>query len=394
MSTVVAAGASTSSAADPTVRQRFRRYRWLALALVFAIVVVVALTIAKSGESHRYLDPRSYDPTGSHALSALLADRGVHIQTDATASAALDTAGAGDTLVVVNPSWLSEKDLSALASTSADLVVVGAAAAELDALGLDDLDAGGAFEAAVVAPSCDLSIATIAGTIAIGTESNTEAYRAPRGGVGCYPVGDGAALVAFDDNGRRITLLGDPAVLSNKHLADEGNAALALGLLSSNPTLVWLSPAVIGATSDGPHATVVGLLPSRLKWAVLQLAIAVGILAVWRARRLGKLVPEALPVVVRQAETVVGRARLYRRSRSLGRAAETLRTASRQRLSTRLGFGPSYQSEALSDAISRRTGKPAREIDTVLYGPTPGNDRELVALAGQLARLEQEVRGS
>ena len=52
------------------------------------------------------------------------------------------------------------------------------------------------------------------------------------------------------------------------------------------------------------------------------------LLALWRARRLGPVVAEPLPVVVRAAETVEGRARLYRRGGARGQAA---RGAARRR---------------------------------------------------------------
>ena len=118
---------------------------------------------------------------------------------------------------------------------------------------------------------------------------------------------------------------------------------------------------------------------------------------------MGRLVPEALPVVVRQAETVVGRARLYRRARSYDRAAEALRSGARDRLARRLGFAPGSDHDALVDAIAlrlRATGgrdasnvnaRGASSVNALLYGPTPADDHALVELARQLTALEQEV---
>ncbi len=61
-------------------------------------------------------------------------------------------------------------------------------------------------------------------------------------------------------------------------------------------------------------------------WLVaIQLGVALLLAALWRARRLGPLVTERLPVVVRASETVEGHARLYRSRRARDRVAATLR---------------------------------------------------------------------
>jgi len=173
-------------------------------------------------------------------------------------------------------------------------------------------------------------------------------------------------------------------------LAKDGNAALALGLLDTHPNVVWLVPA-IAPVSSGPHLSVSSLLPSRLKLAFLQLVIAVIVIAIWRGRRLGRLVPEDLPVVVRQSETVRGRSRLYRRSHSLDTAADALREGSRDRLAHRLGLGPRPQPAALVQAVAARATQPAAQIEALLYGSTPADDLTLVTLAQALTALEQEV---
>lgn len=74
------------------------------------------------------------------------------------------------------------------------------------------------------------------------------------------------------------------------------------------------------------------LLPSGWLWGTLQLFVAAALAALWRARRLGPLVPERLPVAIRASETVEGRARLYRKADARDRAALALRSATRIRL--------------------------------------------------------------
>jgi len=192
-------------------------------------------------------------------------------------------------------------------------------------------------------------------------------------------------------------MLGDGIALTNDQLDKQGDAALGLGLLDAHPQVTWLAPPLLGPAGPAQPTSLTDLLPMRLKWAVLQLVIAVGVIAIWRGRRMGRLVVEALPVVVRQAETVAGRARLYRRARSFDTAAEALRSGTRDRLARRLGFSAGVSHDALVDAITARLHdagsgrRDAGRVNALLYGPTPADDHALVELAQQLTALEQEV---
>jgi hypothetical protein len=108
-------------------------------------------------------------------------------------------------------------------------------------------------------------------------------------------------------------------------------------------------------------------------------------------------VVEPLPVVVRSAEAVEGRARLYRSRRARDRAADALRAGSRERLVRLLGMpGSAAQDMSVAAqvvaAVAERTGRPRATIGLALYGPAPTDDAELVALADHLDDLEGQVR--
>ncbi len=376
----------TGQSTDPTIRQRWRRSRVLIGAGVVVVLgaIVVALGSGKSGAA---LDPRSYTPSGSHALAVLLGQRGVHVATERDAATAERLAVQGTTLVVVSPELLSTDELSAIASSHADLVVVGADLGVVQALALPlatQPDDGKTLRT----PHCSLRAATVAGS----AQLTGGGYTVPSGAQGCYPDGDGFALVTLETSSHRVTLLSDGTPLMNSSLAKDGNAALALGLLDTHADVVWLVPPQIAPTSSGGgNASVSSLLPSRLKLAFLQLVIAVIVIAIWRGRRLGRLVPEDLPVVVRQSETVRGRSRLYRRSRSLDTAAHALREGTRDRLGHRLGLGARPLPATLVQTVAARAGQPAAQIEALLYGSTPADDLTLVTLAQALTALEQEV---
>jgi hypothetical protein len=371
--------------ADPTIRQRWRRARVLIGAGVVLVLGAIIVALG-SGRAGKPLDPQSYTPSGTHALSVLLGQRGVHVLRETDAATAEEVAVPGMTLVVVSPELLSSDELTIIASSRADLVVVGAGLDEIQGLGLPlatQPDDGGKLRS----PSCSLRAATVAAS----AQLTGDGYTVPRGGQGCYPDGDGFALVTLTISGHQVTLLSDGTPLMNSSLGNDGNAALALGLLDTHPDVVWLVPPQIAPATSSGNASVQSLLPSRLKLAFLQLVIAVIVIAIWRGRRLGRLVPEDLPVVVRQSETVRGRSRLYRRSHSLDTAADALRDGTRDRLGHRLGLGPRPQPAALIQAVAARVVQPAAQVEALLYGPTPADDLTLVTLAQALTALEQEV---
>jgi hypothetical protein len=248
----------------------------------------------------------------------------------------------------------------------------------------------GTIAPAAVEPGCAFPPAVVAGRVRV----TGDLYAARSGDQACYPFAGAAALLVHDrPDGARTTVFGSRSSWSNAHLADQGDAALALGVLGRQPRAAWLLPQpATAAAADARRKGVVELLPARLWWALLQVVVVVALVAVWRGRRLGPLVPERLPSPVHAAETVLGRARLMRAARARGRAADALRTAVRSRLAERLGLGPSPERSAVVGAVSRVTARPPIDVDTVLYGAEPTDDAALVRLAGDIDTLESALR--
>ncbi|MDQ1494971.1 MAG: hypothetical protein QOG69_1454, partial [Actinomycetota bacterium] len=267
---------------DPTIRQRWRRGRVLVaagLAVIAGAIVVGLGSSTRTGD----LDPRSFEPSGSHAISALLSQRDVQVVTETDARVAVGRATSGTTLVVVHPDLLSSDDLHAIAASRADLVVVGAQLDELQSLGFPVSEGFGGGHL-LRDPACSLAAARVAGNAEIGGNG----YTVPDGGLGCYPENDSYGLVTFTAGGRRVTLLSDGTPLTNTAIGHSGNAALAHGLLDIHPDVGWLVPPPVAAASGRTGSvSVTDLLPDRLKAAVVQLVIAVIVIALWRGRRLG-----------------------------------------------------------------------------------------------------------
>jgi hypothetical protein len=113
----------------------------------------------------------------------------------------------------------------------------------------------------------------------------------------------------------------------------------------------------------------------------------------WRSRRLGPLVFEPLPVVVKAAETAEGRARLYQDSRALRLAADSLRAGTLTRLATQFKLGADATPAAVADALARRLGRPVAELETLLLHTHPETEGQLVQWAQRMELIEQEATG-
>jgi hypothetical protein len=358
--------------------------------LIGLLVLLAALTVSVTADrtTRGLLDPAAVDRSGSRAVAQLLRDRDVAVDTVRTGDGVAAAGVEGTTVLVAFPDRLGPRQLDAVRGSRADLVLVAPGPEALAVLApgaeLVTLRAPESTEP----PECTLPAAQAAGPATTGGRL----YRAA-GATACYPAGDGAGLLRLRDGPRTITVLGTPTPLTNAELASDGNAALALNLLGAHPRLAWFLPVPEGPPA-GDERSLTELIPPGWTWAALQLAVAVVLAALWRGRRLGPVVAEPLPVVVRAAEAVEGRGRLYRRAGALGHAADALRTATRARLAPLLGTEPGDPPPALVEAVAARTGRPPADVGELLYGAAPRDDAALVALAATLDNCEREVRRS
>ncbi|MFF0096898.1 DUF4350 domain-containing protein [Streptomyces canus] len=390
-----------STSASPTARQVWTRARGIVLALVLLLVAAVAIAAIRSTERHGGLDPRSADPYGSRAVAELLADRGVDTRVVTTLDEARAAAGPDTTLLIAVPDLLTHRQQSQLHSATADsdgrtlLVAPGSWSVERLAPGVV-ADPATSLDS-TLSPDCALPAAQRAGTADTGGIRYTVTVP---GYDECYPSERLPTLVrvpAATGDGDTV-VLGAPDILYNDTLDEQGNASLALQLLGSRPHLVWYLPSLSdpSATDPDEEKGFLDLLPSGWLWGTLQLFFAAALAALWRARRLGPLVSETLPVAIRASETAEGRARLYRKANARDRAATALRSTTRTRLAPLVGVAvtQAHAPEALLPALSahlRRDGD-GQPLHSLLFGPPPGDDAALISLADQLDALEREVR--
>jgi len=388
-----AAGAAPVPASARRRRRAWRGPVLIALALV-TVSVLGALGLPR-GQGD--LDPDSAAPSGARAVVRVLTAHGVPVEVVRSVSdLSLDRP-----VLVSEPRLAPYDTLLELADSDLDVVLLEPNAVTLDAFSLPLAPAGGE-PARSADPRCADPDATAAGSVRAGGRVYRLAPTAQTIGAAmiCYPQSDGgsaagsvAGSVAVVRQGeRRVTVIGQTDILRNQYLAGDGNAALALRLLGHGSTVQWYVPNPTELTADDAPA-LSELVPGWVRWVPVQLGLTVLVVVLWRGRRLGRLVAEPLPVVVRAAETAEGRARLYRQAGARDRAAATLRTATVRRLARRfeaVGGSP----HQLAGRIAEATGRNVAGVRATLLGPAPADDAALVRLARALDEIEHEVGGT
>jgi hypothetical protein len=375
---------TTSVSPDARRIWRVARVPVALLLVVFAVAVVTVLS--RGDQGHGDLDPGSYDPGGSHAIDAVLTANGVDVQAVHTFDDAA-LAAPGATLLVVDPDLVPPDHLADLLGKAEDVVLVGPGQQALNAVS-PALNVVGESEVSVRPPDCQVAAAVAAGSVLLGGIG----YRTTNPAAQlCYRDGSAATLVDVEGPHGHTTVLGGGALLTNARVAENGNAELALRLLGTRSKLIWYVPSTADPALGSPQRSFGELIPRGWVYGAIQVFIAAALFALWRSRRLGPVVVEQLPVVVRAAETTEGRARLYRRSGASEHAAETLREAGRARLRVVLGLPVDAGPDAVAGTAAARVGRPVADVGGLLYGPPVGDDAGLVWLADALDELEQQV---
>ena len=377
----------TSLKTSPKMSRRWPTWQWVLLALLVIVAiaaVTVYLTAARPGGR---MDAESTSPDGAHALVTLLRQTGVEVVV-ANRVADVEAAARPDSLLLVaNTYYLLDDSLMArLAALPGDLLLVEPVAATRTSLApkvstTDKSSMGGK-------PNCDLPGATKAGEVQLeASDTYTSAGDATL--TRCY---DGA-VVRYRAGARTVTVVGSDDFMVNSGLLKQGNAALAMNLAGTRPRLIWYAPQTMeGQQTEGSDLN--SLIPENVDWMVWQLCIVVLLAALWRGRRMGPLVAEKLPVVVRASETVEGRGRLYRSRFARDRAADALRTAALQRMLPRLGLAVNAAPHEVVAAVAERAVARPEAVHHILFGPPPSSDDDLLNFARELDDIERQVANS
>lgn len=375
------------------------------------------------------------EPTSDSALLNLLGQQNVAYFPETQVRDVLNFAGSDTTLVIDDDERPDASTLDVLTNTGfGSVIILNNDAATIGAF-FPGVRVGRYTDGltAPVAPSCTQPDALAAGSVDLHTNSATfdlSAFSITNSPVtGCYPVGGAPTMIDSSAGTTYVVALGSATFLENDRLASASNAALALRLFGAHSRLVWFARQFVpdpslnncggvvcgggvstpqpgitttitaggGGGSSANRPTLSSLMPTWIWWALLQLLVAVLLIAYWRGRRLGAVVSEQLPVTVRAAETVEGHARLYRRANAHSRAAELLRKAAASRLAGYFGL-PAARAHAdpslLVAPVAARLQITEDLVADLLTGQAPQSEAELVLLADHLDQLEQEVRSS
>jgi hypothetical protein len=377
----------TAPAAATPDRRGPRFLFWIVVVLVGVLLAALTAMIGTDdGPSNAPLDPSSATASGSKALVRVLEQQG----TDVDVVHDADRLGSETVFVDDSAGVLAPAVARRIARTVPDVVLVTSDPAVLEAFQIDAEPAASIDTTDTVSTtSCDIAAARSASRV---TTTGT-GYSVPASaGIRCAPTGTGAdrtwGLVESRTAAGSVTLVGTTAAFRNDTITTAGNAALALGLLGSDDHLAWYVPTA-GTADAAP--TLGELAPPWVPSAIAILALVAVAAGVWRGRRLGPLVVEQLPVVVRASETTEGRARLYARTRDRTHTLDTLRLAAIRRIGRTLGLPRSAHVDDVVHRAATATGLPARHVGAVLVGGPTTDDRALVDGADALDQLERAV---
>ena len=400
---VATAQGFTVAPAAPRLRTRVWRGRfWWSLGLIFAALVAAVLASTPTKDA-ALLSLNNPGDDGARATGEILRGRGLDVRQITRLGAARIATPPDTTLAIALPSQLIDYQVESVLTYPGNIVFIGVSPELLAAID-PGLRSAETPDTTLRGAGCSDPDATAAGRVSSGG-SEIDATGLDGAEV-CFRGAPGVGPFAvLERDGRTITLLSDATLPMNGNLTDYGNAALVFRSLGKHPNLVWYlgnpldtstltyahsSGAGSGNGGDGVEPSA-DFLPPGTGTALYALAIAVLIAAVWRGRRMGPLVTEALPVVVPSSETTRGRARLYRRARAYGRASASLRAAAAERMGRRLGVPRGGDAATLIRAVARATGREPVAVERLVYGPPPGGEHAMMDLVQELDTLERQV---
>lgn len=366
------------------------RARWRGGATVVVIVALVVLLGAVSGDGNTGgppLDPTSTAPAGAKALAVLLGQLGVGVDQ----AVAAPPAGSGGIALVLQDRLDAAGDRrltewvrrgGTLVVADLELVVTFAPPARRPG--------PGGLEGLTGSLLADCELPAMRGITSVDVPSGV-ALRPPSGAVGCFHTSGGGAFMVVQPLGSgQLVLLGGPEIWTNAAIGREDNSVLAANLLAprpGGPPLQW----IVGPRAGGGHKSLLQLMPSRVKEGLIQLLVALVLLALWRGRRLGRPVLETPAVELPGSELVVAVGNLLQQGGRYDDAAAILRGTVRRTVVDRLGVPPNATPDTMADVVAARTGLDREMILATVAGPPPAGEAELVALARQIDIIRQEM---
>lgn len=373
--------------------------------LVLLIALVAALLNGMRTSNQLPFDPDNPEDGGMQALARVLEHQGVEVTVARGLPQLLGTPVSSDTTVLVAGTALlgedAGQDVRAHAAQAGRLVVLTPETNVADALGLP-VEASASAQIGAAAPGCRADL--------LHWRDGDEVSRADRlvrvtdagAAEPCFPPTPG-----YNSGGARAgfvvevpasgelpgtVVAGIATSLTNEHIDEDANAAAGLRLLGANPQLVWYIPSIADA-GETPPQSLLDVLPDAFLPSVVLLVVTLLATMLWRGRRLGPVVTEPLPAVIRSVETTRSRSQMYRRAQDRERALAALQLAARRRLTGRLGLTAHAPPHRVVRSLAEVTGRHTDELHRLLVDPTAPDDETLVRIAREVRSLEEGMIG-
>jgi hypothetical protein len=365
---------------------------WVAVLLGLLLVAAIG---GRRGEEGNPLDPESPAPLGTKGLVEVLRELGARVTVSA------DQPGAGtDTALLLSDDLTPDRreGLLGWVRRGGTLIVAdpGSPVTRAEPVGntrIGLLDAEIERRCAVPALADVARVAAPGGIVfAVPENQGQGGNQGPPEETGvqaCFPRNDGAWLLVQPLGAGTVVRIGGASFLVNQELGEADNAVLLASLLA--PTRGTAVQVLRPPLPGGGGAGLGDLVAPRVRLALWQLVVAFGLLALWRARRLGRPVTEPQPVQIPGAELVVAVGNLLQRARGRGQAAGLLADDLRRSLAERLGLPASAPPDQVADAAAARTGIARERVLRALAPTTPRDEAELVALSQAIDNVRREV---
>jgi Domain of unknown function (DUF4350) len=367
---------------------------WAVAGAGVLVTVLAVVAIGGGGRDGDPLSPTSDAQLGTSAMVALAGELGAEVDV----SDSLPDLGADDApaVVVLFLDLLDDDQRDALEDwvTAGGVLVVTDPVSSFtppvsdEFVTIDDL-----APPARLAQACDIDALEGIDVAGVDPRNGGVLYEPDPGAASCVDNGSGDAYIVATDRGEgTVVAVGGAGMMVNAALAEGENAPVVSALVApeEGARLLVLEPGSLAGSSTG-RRSLRELIPAGVWRAILQLAVAFVVYAVWRSRRLGRPVPEPAPSPIAGSELVAAVGTLLDRSRSPGHAADLLRRDLRRFLGDHLGVPPDTPADVLAALAAERTRIDPAALQAALGGPPVADDQELAALAATIDRIRQEV---
>ena len=359
-----------------------RRYGLWAL-VVLGLLAVALVAGGPSTPGHS-LDPGSTDSNGTKAMVDLLQDSGADVTVQDTSPGT-----SSDVAVLLSDStsqamtdqlerWVEAGGTLIVADPRSSFVPV--ATSSLDILGVTDR----------AVQRADCSIAALAGIEQLRPGPGV-LYERADSTESCFAGTSGAFVVDTPTGRGHVVAVGSSALFTNDMLGADDNAALTVALMAprEGTTVAML----YGMVPDGGTRAsgFAALIPTGVRLALLQLAIAFVLYTWWRGRRLGRPVREPQLVQIGGSELVGAVGNLMQQTHDPDRAARLLRADLRRRLAERLGLPPDSNPDVIAEVTAARSGADRDQVARAVTDHHIRTEDELLDLARDIDRIRTEV---